>query len=136
MRNLLIIITLFCFVGLKAFALPNCKGSVWTKQAPCFGSDTWDNGDRYVGDFKNGKLHGPWKQYLPGKKVLIERNFKDGERHGPERYYFLNGQIEYDMTFKDGEPFGIRKDYDFDGTLLSETFYDNGKKVKQKKGQE
>ena len=43
----------------EGFALPECPGTynetTWTN---CFGTDTYANGDKYVGEFKDGNKHG------------------------------------------------------------------------------
>ena len=59
------IVSLFSFLffltlGVShAWALPDCVGS-WsiTNWTNCIGTYTWENGDKYVGEHKDGESHG------------------------------------------------------------------------------
>ena len=59
MRNLaailcLVLAVLFGNAG-ESFALPQCKGSY---RHNCFGTFTWADGSKYVGEFRDNKRHG------------------------------------------------------------------------------
>ena len=42
----------------SAYALPNCLSDVAIRWHNCFGTDTWADGTKYVGEFKASKYHG------------------------------------------------------------------------------
>src|SRR5258707_7259326 len=62
--------------------LPLCPGtysaSAWTN---CQGEQTFPNGRRYVGEFKDGKFSGQGTFTFPGG-VRYVGEFKDGTRYG------------------------------------------------------
>ena len=50
--------TFFLLISIDAYALPDCPGMdelIWNN---CFGTYTWRDGDKYVGEYKDGKRHG------------------------------------------------------------------------------
>ena len=56
----------------------------------CLGTYTYANGDKYVGGYKDDKMHGQGTYtYARGDKYVGE--FKDGEFHGQGTYTFANG---------------------------------------------
>jgi hypothetical protein len=70
-----------------SIALPQCVGS-WTKTSwkNCYGTYTWNNGDNYTGEWKNGKQHGQGI-YSHGKNSdwageKYVGNWRNGKRHG------------------------------------------------------
>ena len=68
------------------------------------GSFTLKNGGNYVGPFKDGRPNGQGTQTYPnGNKYVGE--FKDGQRHGHGTYTFANGR-NYVGEFQDGKPHG------------------------------
>ena len=72
MKNLsltfcLAIAALFASVG-SGFALPKCPSDTKVYWHNCFGTHTWDDGDKYVGEFKDNKYNGQGIYY-----------FRDGE---------------------------------------------------------
>ena len=115
--------------AMESFALPICKGSPakagdnvssWTN---CKGTYTWSSGDKYVGEYKNGKRHGQgtytwpsgvkylgeWKRAKPhgqgtktwpdGTKYVGE--FRNGDRHGQGRYV-IDGRTYAGVFVNDG----------------------------------
>jgi hypothetical protein len=85
------------FVGLspnQQSNLPACQGSdavMWTNN--CFGTYTYANGNKYVGEFKDGKRNGQGTNFLladnqwKGDKYV--GGFKDGKFHGQGTYFHL-----------------------------------------------
>ena len=71
----------------EGWSLPPCPGSptsswstarTWTD---CIGTDTHANGNKYVGEFKDGWRHGQGTEtYANGNKYVGE--WKDSKRHG------------------------------------------------------
>ena len=81
--------------------LPACQGSDPTRWSNCFGSLTYSNGDKYVGEFKDGKRNGQGTFLFPsGDKYVGE--YKDDKRNGQGTYTNANGD-KYVGEFKDGK---------------------------------
>ena len=54
------------------------------------GTYTWDNGDKYVGEFQDDKAHGQGTYtYASGDKYVGEH--QDDKKHGQGTYTFKNG---------------------------------------------
>jgi hypothetical protein len=68
------------------------------------GEYTYTNGDKYVGEFKEGKLHGQGTYtFASGAKYVGE--FKDDKRHGQGTYTFADG-AKYVGEYKDNKRHG------------------------------
>ena len=81
--------------------LPACQGSDTTMWSNCTGTKTFPNGAKYVGEFKDGKLHGQGTgTFANGEKYVGEH--KDGNRNGQGTYTFANGE-KYVGEYKDGK---------------------------------
>ena len=88
--------------------LPTCPPSGYFHN--CFGPYTWqENGDTYVGEWKNDDLHGQGiltfglNSEWSGDKYVGE--FRNGKRNGQGTYTYLNGD-KYVGDFRDGEMTG------------------------------
>ena len=142
MKNLsltfcLVIAALLASVG-SGFAsdLPDCPEYRHPTKSPwinCFGTFTWSNGDKYVGEFKGDEQHGQgtytygpkskwagnkyvgdWKEgkrsgqgiysYPSGNKYT--GGFEDDKRSGQGKYIFANGNM-YVGEWKNGERHGL-----------------------------
>ena len=85
-----------------SFALPPCPASGYFNN--CFGTYTFASGDKYVGEWKDGKRNGQGtatfgpKSKWAGDKYVGE--FKDNKRNGQGTYTFANGD-KYVGEFKD-----------------------------------
>ncbi len=99
----LIRFVLLCLMAGSAFAqssLPPCRGdvSMWTD---CFGTTTHPSGNKYVGEYKDGKPNGQGTyNFANGNKYVGE--FKDDKRNGQGTYNFANGD-KYVGEYKDGK---------------------------------
>ena len=91
------IVSLFSFLffltlGVShAWALPDCVGS-WsiTNWTNCIGTYTWENGDKYVGEHKDGESHGQGTfTWGNGDKYVGE--YKDGKKHGQGTFTYKIG---------------------------------------------
>ena len=101
--------------------MPRCPGtptesyalfaSAWTD---CFGTLTFDSGEKYVGEWKDGKKHGKGTYiYTNGEKEeeleavssSYVGEFKDGKRHGHGTYRHTSGS-KYVGEYKDGKKHG------------------------------
>ena len=93
------------YVGID-FELSNCVGSYlnpfsnvqWTQ---CKGSYTFLNGDKYVGDFKNGESHGQGTYtFANGDKYVGD--YKNGSYNGKGTFTYVVGH-KYVGDFKNGK---------------------------------
>ena len=58
MRTLNLFLLFFFLFALNSYSLSMCKGDDYTKWNNCDGTFTFENGDEYIGEYKNGKRHG------------------------------------------------------------------------------
>jgi S1-C subfamily serine protease len=97
MTRILILLASLLVVG-ESFALPPCPTGIFHN---CYGTFTWANGNKYVGEFKDGELNGQGtKTWANGNKYVGE--FKDGKSHGQGTYTSPNGD-KYVGEWKDGK---------------------------------
>lgn len=85
-----------------AFALPPCPAAGYYHL--CTGKESWPNGNRYVGDYKNNKKSGQGV-YTAANGDSYSGEFKDGTYNGMGTYSFANGSL-YSGEFKDGKRTG------------------------------
>jgi len=119
MNKISIICGLLCLLTGFASAqnpFPECQGDNVLKWSNCLGVATFASGEKYVGEFKNGKAHGRGTQTLRfGDKYVGE--FKDGQYHGQGTYFYSSGE-KYIGESRDGEINGKGEYYAANGTLL------------------
>ena len=83
----------------SSFALPPCQGSNFSQWDKCQGSWTWKNGDKYYGDWQNGRRTGKGTYtWAEGGKYTGE--FKDESLHGQGTHITAAGS-KYVGEFKD-----------------------------------
>jgi hypothetical protein len=81
--------------------LPACQGSDASMWSNCVGTNTFASGNKYVGEFKDGKRNGQGTYtFASGNKYVGE--YKDDKIDGQGTYTFANGNI-YIGKFKDGK---------------------------------
>ena len=105
------IVSLFSFLffltlGVShAWALPDCVGS-WsiTNWTNCIGTYTWENGDKYVGEHKDGESHGQGT-FTWGNGDKYVGKYQDGKRHGEGTYTYASGN-KYVGRWKNGNYHG------------------------------
>ena len=119
--------------------LPACPSSGYFHS--CFGTYTSASGNRYVGEFKDGKFNGQGTHFMRnGDRYVGE--FKDGEFNGQGTYFLRNGdkyvgEFKDDYrngqgtaTYSDGDKYvGEFKDDKYNG--LGTLFASNGSVIKQ-----
>ena len=66
-----------------AYALPNCPSDQSVRWHNCFGTYTFASGEKYVGEFKDGKKHGQGTY-----------TYADGEKYSG---YWMNGKFVPDI---------------------------------------
>ena len=73
--------------------MPNCPSDQNQRYDNCFGTHTFANGEKYVGEFKDDKQHGQGTfTFATGDKYVGE--FKDNKRHGQGTYTWANGETD------------------------------------------
>ena len=117
MKKLLPLLMVFgVFLGSvgESFALPPCPGSyssnTWTD---CIGTYIDANGNKYVGEFRDGKRHGQGTHtYDPDRKYVGE--WKDDKYHGKGTFYMGLGELSYKEVgeWKNGNWVNGEKIYD------------------------
>ena len=114
MKTLVTLLLAFLFCGAMAQGnLPACQGQVVGKWNNCFGSKTSASGNKYVGEYKNGKRNGQFTvTYNNGNKYVGE--YKNGKRDGQGTETLASGNKyvgeykndrrngQFTVTYKDG----------------------------------
>ena len=95
---------LFCLLPFSALAqsqLPECRSA---SKHNCVGTETFADGGKYVGEFKDNKLNGQGTFTYPrGGKYVGE--WRGNNRHGQGTMTYANGN-KYVGAFKDGKRHG------------------------------
>ena len=79
--------------------ISECRGPNSSNWTDCFGTYAWSDGDKYVGEWKNGKQHGQGTYtWASGDKYVGE--YKDGKEHGQGTYTWADGN-KYVGEWKD-----------------------------------
>jgi len=87
-----------------SFALPACPSDQTKRYHNCFGTYTFAEGDKYVGEWRDDKKNGQGTYtYADGDKYVGE--YKDDKRTGQGTYTFASGN-KYVGEFKDGKKNG------------------------------
>lgn len=82
--------------------LPSCQGSDTKNWNKCQGTNTSASGNKYVGEWKDGKRNGQGTYtFASGGKYVGE--WKDGQYNGQGTLTYASGS-EYDGEFKNGKP--------------------------------
>ncbi|MDA9885295.1 hypothetical protein N9D59_06745, partial [Burkholderiaceae bacterium] len=118
-------------------SLPACPSSVDVRWTNCYGTYTYPNGDKYVGEYKDGEQHGQGTYTFPNRDKYVGE-FKDAQRNGQGTYTYadgskyvgeykddkFNGQGTY--TYASGNKYvGEFKDHNFNGQGIK--YLANGK---------
>ena len=56
------------------------------------GKYIWENGEYYIGQYKNGLRHGKGIQYYPNGKIKYEGEFINDKFEGKGKYIWENGE--------------------------------------------
>ena len=130
MRTLNLFLLFFFLFALNSYSLPQCEGDDFRKWTNCEGTETFANGEKYVGGFKDGEQHGKgtytWgKGPNEGAKYVGE--YKDGKYHGKGTFTFADGD-KYVGEFKDGKYHG-KGTYTYSDGSKDEGIWKNGELV-------
>jgi hypothetical protein len=91
-------------VSVAVSDLPDCPADTNVRWHNCFGTYTWSDGDKYVGEYKDDKRTGQGTiTWASGNKYVGE--FKDGKRTGQGTKTWTNGD-KYVGEYKDGKRTG------------------------------
>ena len=84
--------------------LPKCQGSDSSKWTKYNGKTTFYDGNKYVGEWKDGKAHG-YGEYMWVNGNFYVGQFENGEENGKGTAVFIHGD-KYVGDWKDGKPHG------------------------------
>ena len=105
MKQLITLISALFFLTIgvsQVWALPACPSSGYFDN--CYGTYTWPDGEKYVGEFKDGKFNGQGTYtFASGNKYVGD--FKDGKRTGQGTYFSASGD-KHVGEYKDGKRHG------------------------------
>ena len=89
---------------LRASELPPCPNDKTSYRHNCFGTETFANGAKYVGEYKNNKIHGKGTYtFASGSKYVGE--WRDNKRHGKGTYTHSSGS-KYVGEYKNNKRHG------------------------------
>ena len=87
MKKLSLILLILFASNAMASSLPNCPSDQSKRYHNCFGTINLNNGDKYVGEFKDDKKHGQGTYtFSDGENYIGE--YKDDIKHGQGTYTF------------------------------------------------
>ncbi len=89
------------------------------------GTYFFDDGEKYVGEFKSDKMTGYGSYFDKDGFKLYEGYFQDGEFNGEGIQYFKNDKTSIKGTFRDSRLFGFGYAYFPNGSLAYKGFFNN-----------
>ena len=125
---LLLAVFLLSLSSTEGWSLPPCPEDPSKYYDNRFGTVTFDNGEKYVGEWKDNKAHGQGTfTSVNGDKYVGE--IRDHKRHGQGTYTRANGD-KYVGEFSDDKRHGQGTLYAADGTILQEGYWERGEFVR------
>jgi hypothetical protein len=104
MNKLSLILLILFASNAMASSLPNCPSDQSKRYHNCFGTYTYVDGDKYIGEWKDDKIHGQGTYtYADGSKYVGE--YIDNKRNGQGTYTYANGE-KYVGEYKDDKIHG------------------------------
>ena len=98
----------------------DCTGQNTSTWSDCTGTMSFSNGDKYVGDYKNGKRSGKGVYYsFKGHKY--EGEYENNKPNGQGIQTFANGE-RHEGLYKDGKLNGIGKRFYVSGSIYEGEF--------------
>ena len=100
MKTLNLFLLFFFLFALNSYSLPECDSNndYWND---CYGTYTSANGDKYVGEYKDGKHHGNGT-YTSANGDKYVGEWKDDKYHGKGTFTFPDGS-RYEGPWVEGE---------------------------------
>ena len=90
-----------CLFVSCADTLPQCPSDTQARWHNCQGTETYADGEKYVGEYKNGTMHGKGAStFVNGDKY--EGEYRDGKWHGQATLTTADGD-SYEGEWRDGE---------------------------------
>ena len=86
---------------------------------------------RSEGNYKKGKLEGPWKYYNRFGVLVSEYLYKDNLAHGAGKHFYPSGELKLEAQYEEGELHGYFKEYYRNGKTKQEGWYRNGNREQQ-----
>ena len=118
----------FLLIGIShAWALPACPSSGYFHN--CYGIYDFDNGDKYVGEWQNGKRDQGTFTFADGNKYVGE--YKDNWRNGQGTFTYANGAKEVG-AWENGKLNGYAINYYVDGSIYQEGIFKDDVLVEEK----
>ena len=133
---------IICNKALSQSSLPECEGNdknissflaghfakvrKWTN---CYGTTVGPKGEKYVGEFSNGKFHGQGTFAHAGRKYVGQ--YKNHKKHGQGTYKYANGD-KYVGNWKKGLRHG-KGIFTYANGEIEEGIWKKNKLVKSKK---
>ncbi|MDB4236416.1 trypsin-like peptidase domain-containing protein [Planktomarina temperata] len=110
--KIFLIVLGFLWVPTVSLSLPNCPSDQTKRYHNCVGTYTYDDGSKYVGEWKDDKQHGQGTFTWPGGDTYIGE-YKDGKKNGYGTSTFASGNRhvgEYKDGVRNGQGFFVWKD--------------------------
>ena len=95
------------------------EGEIVNKKREGYGKYIFNNGNYYIGQFKNGLRNGKGATYYKNNHIMNEGTFVDNLLEGEGKFYDIDGSYyigQFSQTMKHGKG----KDYDKNGNILYE----------------
>jgi hypothetical protein len=89
----------------KANAAKKFEGKWHNGKQTDYGVETYQNGDKYDGDFKRGIAHGMGTYTFHAGGEIYQGDFRNGKRHGRGKFYYPDGRT-LESSFKNGQNVG------------------------------
>ena len=99
-KTFLVVLSLMAGSAIAQSNLPTCPSNTEVTWTNCFGTYTYADGDKFVGEYKDDKRNGQGTYtYANGDKYVGE--YKDDKLNGQGTYTYADGE-KYVGAFKDG----------------------------------
>lgn len=87
------------------------------------------------GQYKKGVKHGTWYDYYPGGVVpTIISEYKNGKLHGTFKQLGRRGEVMHEINYKDGLKDGLFTIYTPNGQIAVQKMFSKGREMRKKEG--
>ena len=117
-----VLFSLTTLIAVPSFALGSCNGSKSIDWDNCIGTEIYDDGSKYVGEYRNGMRNGQGNYTWPNGNTYMGE-FKDGTLNGMGINTYKNGS-KYVGEYKNGRRNGQGTFIDSNGTKYIGEFKD------------